>query len=244
MKKIAFLFIFGLFMPQISHSQVMSDSDGDGLNDLYELQVYYTDSKNPDTDGDGFSDGQEIANGYSPLQADGKTLMQVDSDGDSLNDNWELLLGTDLMDKDSDNDGYSDGEEVLNGYDPLDDRSVQKEKLIKVSIKDQELTYYFGDTIMDSFKISSGVKGMDTPTGDFEIMDKIPVKHYGGLGYDLPNTKWNLLFTKKIYGYYIHGAYWHNNFGQPMSHGCVNVAYENMEPLYWWAQVGTKVSIE
>ena len=29
-----------------------------------------------------------------------------------------------------------------------------------------------------------------------------------------------------------------------MSHGCVNVSYANMEPLYWWAQVGTKVLID
>ncbi|MDP3985970.1 MAG: L,D-transpeptidase, partial [Candidatus Veblenbacteria bacterium] len=47
----------------------------------------------------------------------------------------------------------------------------------------------------------------------------------------------------KGYSYYIHGAWWHNNFGKPQSHGCVNVAYEHMERLYTWAQVGTKVII-
>jgi lipoprotein-anchoring transpeptidase ErfK/SrfK len=50
-------------------------------------------------------------------------------------------------------------------------------------------------------------------------------------------------FTTRYYRYWIHGAYWHDNFGQPMSHGCVNVDYENMEPLYDWSQVGTKVII-
>ncbi|MFH0951427.1 MAG: L,D-transpeptidase, partial [bacterium] len=50
--------------------------------------------------------------------------------------------------------------------------------------------------------------------------------------------------TTGKYRYYIHGAYWHNNFGQPMSHGCVNVAYDNMEDLYWYAQIGTKVIVE
>ncbi|MBU1203244.1 L,D-transpeptidase [Patescibacteria group bacterium] len=241
-----FIFTAGLFLffPGLCLAQVLADSDGDGLNDLYEIQIYYTDHKNPDTDGDGFSDGEEIKYGYSPLKGDGARLMQIDSDGDNLNDNWELLLGTDLMDTDTDHDGYSDGQEVLNAYDPLDMRPIQIEKLIKVNIKDQSLSYYFGDKMMDSFKISSGVRGMDTPVGDFEVMQKFPTKHYGGIGYDYPNTKWNLLFTKRIYGYYIHGAYWHNNFGHPMSHGCVNVAYENMEPLYWWSQVGTKIVIE
>jgi lipoprotein-anchoring transpeptidase ErfK/SrfK len=44
--------------------------------------------------------------------------------------------------------------------------------------------------------------------------------------------------------YYIHGAYWHHNFGHPMSHGCINVAYANMEGLYNWADVGTPITIE
>jgi hypothetical protein len=43
--------------------------------------------------------------------------------------------------------------------------------------------------------------------------------------------------------FYIHGAFWHDNFGQPMSGGCVNVAYENMEPLYNWADEQTKLII-
>ena len=41
----------------------------------------------------------------------------------------------------------------------------------------------------------------------------------------------------------IFWAYWHNKFGQPMSHGCVNVGYDNMEGLYNWADAGTKVTI-
>ena len=87
---------------------------------------------------------------------------------------------------------------------------------------------------------------MPTPTGDFEILAKVPIKNYGGSGFNFsyPDTKWNLHFTTRYWRYYIHGAYWHDNFGQPMSHGCVNVSYENMEPLYWWAEVGTKVKID
>ena len=87
---------------------------------------------------------------------------------------------------------------------------------------------------------------MPTPQGEFKILAKVPSKNYGGtgFGFSYPNTKWNLHFTTRYWRYYIHGAYWHDNWGNVMSHGCVNVSYENMEPLYWWTQIGTKVVIE
>lgn len=52
------------------------DTDGDGLSDKKELDVYKSDPKNPDTDGDGFWDGQEMIKGFSPLGA-GKFVPQV-----------------------------------------------------------------------------------------------------------------------------------------------------------------------
>jgi len=87
---------------------------------------------------------------------------------------------------------------------------------------------------------------MDTPPGEFEILGKEDSKRYGGPGYDFdyPDTKWNLHFHTDQYRFYIHGAYWHDNFGHPMSHGCVNISYDNMEPLYWFTNIGTKVIIE
>ncbi|MDO9509717.1 MAG: L,D-transpeptidase, partial [Candidatus Magasanikbacteria bacterium] len=89
--------------------------------------------------------------------------------------------------------------------------------------------------------VSTGLIGMDTPNGEFKILRKRPVVHYKGPGYDLPNTKWNLEFKKS---YYLHGAYWHNQFGiKPMSHGCVNIAYENAEKIYIFLSVGDKVVV-
>lgn len=221
-----------------------SDSDGDGLTDVDELNIYYTEVLLADTDGDGFNDGLEISSDYSPRHSNNKKLIQVDSDSDYLNDKWELLLGTGLMNPDSDGDKYLDGTEVAAGYHPLNPEQVKLEKVIKVALKTQHLDYYFGDRLFGSFPISGGVQSLPTPEGEFSVLAKVPIKHYGGAGFDYPNTKWNLHFTTQKYRYYIHGTYWHNNFGQPMSHGCVNVSYENMEPLYWWAQVGTKVLID
>ena len=144
----------------------------------------------------------------------------------------------------SDGDLYLDGTEIAASYDPLNTQPVKLEKLIKVNLDEQRLEYFFDGKLFDSFLISSGLASMPTPEGEFVILDKVPVKHYGGGDYDYPNTKWNLHFTTQRYRYYIHGAYWHDNFGQKMSHGCVNVDYDHMEPLYWWSQYNTKVIIE
>lgn len=230
-------------VPFLVHAAEDTDSDADELTDQQETNIYFTDPAKADTDEDGFPDGDEIANGFSPRFGDKKKLIQIDSDKDYLNDAWEIALGTSLMNPDSDGDKYLDGTEVAASFDPLNAEPVKREKKITVDVATQHLEYYFDDILFGSFPISGGVASMPTPKGEFTVLDKVPVKHYGGADFDYPNTKWNLHFTTKQLRYYIHGAYWHNNFGKPMSHGCVNVSYENMKPLYWWAQVGTKVFI-
>ena len=44
----------------------------------------------------------------------------------------------------------------------------------------------------------------------------------------------------KARGFGLHGAYWHNNFGHPMSHGCVNMRIEDAEKLYYWTAPNVK----
>ncbi|TAN57350.1 MAG: murein L,D-transpeptidase [Rhodospirillales bacterium] len=235
--------VFILLTPPLAQAQTILDTDGDGLSDVQEQSVYHTDPQASDTDGDGFSDGQEISTDYSPRHGGKKKLVEVDSDDDSLNDAWEIAIGTDLANPDTDNDSHQDGTEVGAGYDPLSPAPVKKEKTITITLKNQRLVYAFDGITLDEFSISSGLPRTPTPVGTFAVLDKIPVKHYGGTGFDYPNTKWNLHFTTGKYRYYIHGAYWHDNFGRPMSHGCVNVAYKNMERLYTFANPGTRVII-
>ncbi len=166
----------------------------------------------------------------------------VDSDHDGLSDELEPKLGTDLANPDTDGDGYQDGLEVKNGFSPLKgqrDRSVPRS--VAVDIAKQKLIYYFNSVEIGTAPVSTGVRGMDTPQGEFKIIRKRPTVHYKGPGYDYPNTKWNLEFKK---GIYLHGAYWHSQFGKkPMSHGCVNIAYANAEKLYKFLDVGDKVKI-
>lgn len=121
---------------------------------------------------------------------------------------------------------------------------VNTEKAIIVSLKDQTLVYLEGDKIAGEFRISSGLPGTPTPPGEYTVLKKKPIVNYTGATYSFPVTKWNLMF--KIgdgLNYYIHGAFWHHNFGHPMSHGCVNVSYGDMEGLYNWADEGTKITI-
>lgn len=114
------------------------DSDGDGLDDGDEVNVYKTSPTKADTDGDGFTDGDEVYTGFDPRVAGGK-LPDTDADGladiyetahgydpnnadmdkDGLADGDELrVFGTDLKNPDTDNDGFTDGDELRRGFDP------------------------------------------------------------------------------------------------------------------------------
>ena len=61
-----------------------------------------------------------------------------------------------------------------------------------------------------------------------------------GPGYYLSDVPWVMFFYDE-YGF--HGTYWHDNFGAPMSRGCVNLRTEDAEWLYHWASVGTPVVV-
>lgn len=102
-----------------------TDTDNDGLPDVYEKYYFETDPTNPDTDGDGLPDGYEVYYlGTDPTKADtddnGITDGNEDFDNDGLSNFREYELGTDPNNEDSDSDGLTDGEEI-NKYktDPL-----------------------------------------------------------------------------------------------------------------------------
>ena len=98
------------------------DCDLDGLTNDEET-LAGTDPNNGDTDGDGLGDGEEVNSGTDPLNPcdpDINAVGTADCDNDLLDNNGELLAGTDNNNPDTDFDGVVDGEEVLNGSDPLD----------------------------------------------------------------------------------------------------------------------------
>ncbi len=101
--------------PQVIVSDRFLDSDGDGLYDWEEIELYGTDPFNPDTDGDGLTD-------YEEVRIYGTDPLNPDTDFDGLTDFEEIRIhGTDPLNPDTDGGGVSDGHEVLvDGTDPLD----------------------------------------------------------------------------------------------------------------------------
>lgn len=116
------------------------------------------------------------------------------------------------------------------------------EKWIDVNLTTQRLTAYVGQTAVFSTLVSTGIWKYPTVTGTYRIYVKYRSANMsGGSGADyyyLPNVPHVMYFYR---GYGFHGTYWHNNFGRPMSHGCVNLSLTDARWLFGWAEVGTKV---
>jgi len=109
---------------------------------------------------------------------------------------------------------------------------------IDIDLSEQVLTAYQGDTAVFSSLVSTGIDGLNTPAGEFAIEAKVDSQTMSGPDYYLPDVPYVMYF----YGAdAIHGTYWHNNFGSPMSHGCVNLPTDAAGWLYNWASIGTPV---
>lgn len=141
---------------------------------------------------------------------------------------------------------------------PLADPYTAGRKWIEIEISTQQLWAYQGDTLISSTLVSTGISPNDTEQGLFHIRLKYPEQDMQGftddsgevLGTgadapagtipyaveDVPDVMYFNLDAEAL-----HGAYWHNNFGTPMSHGCVNLPLDFAAFLYGWAPLGTMV---
>ncbi|RPJ28227.1 MAG: hypothetical protein EHM33_05195 [Chloroflexi bacterium] len=111
---------------------------------------------------------------------------------------------------------------------------------IDVDLTNQQVYAYEGDVVVNSFIVSTGTWMTPTVTGKYKIYVKIRSGSMHGPGYYLPDVPYIMYFHK---GYGLHGTYWHNNFGTPMSHGCVNLRTDEAGWLFEWASVGTVVNV-
>ena len=125
-----------------------------------------------------------------------------------------------------------------------------EKKRIEVNLTMQTLTAFEYDKQLLHTTISSGIPNgkadangipTRTPKGEFRIMDKMPNKHMGNgnlfadfTDYELPGVPWTCFFTSQ--GHAFHGTYWHQNFGVPMSRGCINMRTEEAMWLFRWAK--------
>ncbi len=116
-------------------------------------------------------------------------------------------------------------------------------KWVDVDLSDQTMTAYEGDTPVYTSRVSSGTYDHPTVVGTYRVYAKyVTAKMEGGQGtseyYYIPDVPYTMYFYG---GYALHGAYWHNNFGHPMSHGCVNLPVDVAKWMFDWAPIGTMV---
>jgi len=118
---------------------------------------------------------------------------------------------------------------------------------IRVDVSEQTLNAYQDGALVYSALVSTGLPSYPTPIDRTQITDKLLWHDYvWSYGADNPNNyalmdvKYNLRFRPH---YYLHYAYWHNNFGNRMSHGCVNMAYDDVQWIYHWANIGAVVEL-
>jgi lipoprotein-anchoring transpeptidase ErfK/SrfK len=125
---------------------------------------------------------------------------------------------------------------------PLPDiaKSGSDVRWIDVDLTNQAVYAYEGDVMVNSFIVSTGTWLTPTVTGQYSIYVKYRYANMHGPGYFLPNVPYVMYFYK---GYGLHGTYWHNNFGHPMSHGCINLRTDDAGWLFNWASVGTLVNV-
>ena len=124
-------------------------------------------------------------------------------------------------------------------------------KSILVDVPHQTLTCYEGDDEVYFCRVSTGalydyqgnrVDKWETPPGQHTITRKyVSLQMSGGTtgaGYDLPGIGFSTIFATG--GVAIHSTFWHNNYGDTMSHGCVNVTPDDAQWIFRWSNPAVK----
>lgn len=116
---------------------------------------------------------------------------------------------------------------------------VRKE--IVVDLSDQTATALEDGRSIREVLVSTGLPDSPTVLGEYSIYDKRDAQTMTGHDYYLPDVPYVMYFYQ---GYGLHGTYWHDNFGHPMSHGCVNLPTPEAAWFYTWAEIGTPVLVQ
>ncbi|KKU54865.1 MAG: ErfK/YbiS/YcfS/YnhG family [Candidatus Moranbacteria bacterium GW2011_GWE2_47_10] len=120
-------------------------------------------------------------------------------------------------------------------------------KYIDINLKSQVMVLFENGEVLDAYLVSSGKRGMDTPTGTFQVYNKAPKPW--SKKYSLFMPYWMALTSSGEYGIhelpewpggYKEGA---NHLGIPVSHGCVRLGVGPAQRTYEWADIGTPIII-
>lgn len=113
-------------------------------------------------------------------------------------------------------------------------------KVIAVNLTRQRAYAFENRELIYATKVSTGRAGYGTPPGKFYIYGKDRAAKMSGPGYYLPGVPFIMWYSGD---YSLHGTYWHDNFGHPMSHGCSNFPTPMAELFFNWAPLRTPVYI-
>ncbi|SDQ77044.1 L,D-transpeptidase family protein [Microbacterium sp. cf332] len=117
-------------------------------------------------------------------------------------------------------------------------------RLLEVDLGEQRLYLKENGAVVDSWLVSTGRPGADTQTGHYTIGWKTPLQDMkgtaadSGKSYVQPDVKWAMYFNGDQA---FHGVYWHSNWGNQMSAGCVGMPDSRAAQIYDWAVAGTDV---
>jgi lipoprotein-anchoring transpeptidase ErfK/SrfK len=115
------------------------------------------------------------------------------------------------------------------------------QRWIQIDLSDQRLVAWEGGKRLYAIMVSTGKKSTPTLTGVFQIQSKLKSTRMQGTDYDIPDVPHTMYYSGS---YAIHGAYWHQKFGTPISHGCVNLPPKQAKRLFNWASIGTPVVVQ
>jgi hypothetical protein len=158
---------------EIGYTIPKSDSDGDGLTDEDEINIYGTDPNNPDTDSDDINDGDELAFWGSD--------WDMDYDNDGI---------VNLLDPDSDNDSFLDGLEISSGFDPSVPNSEPElfcMEIGEVSLDHNWKRVEFGKSFIEPVVVA---KPLSYNGGDPAVLR---IRNVDTTGFDIRIQEWNYL---------------------------------------------------
>ena len=119
-------------------------------------------------------------------------------------------------------------------------KATPDSRWIEVQLEEQQILVWEGNKIVYSSVMSSGTADRHTQEGTFEIQSMHISARMRGTGYAVPDVPYTMYYS----GHYaLHGAYWHSNFGTPVSRGCINLPIVAANWIFSWAHVGTTVVV-
>jgi lipoprotein-anchoring transpeptidase ErfK/SrfK len=119
------------------------------------------------------------------------------------------------------------------------------EHWVAVNLREQTAVAYLGDKPVYAALVATGLSGTPTVQGVFRTWWRLMWRKMAGGSaatggyYNLEEVPWTLYFYS---GYALHGAYWHDAFGRPRSHGCVNLSLYDSWWIFKWSEPGGKTS--